>query len=84
MMEISNKKVYVETNKVIDKTIVGNNIRYIRKQNNVTQMKLAKFLNTTQATISAYESGEILILTIYLYKIAKKYNCSIDWICNRI
>lgn len=81
---ISNKKIYIENRKNIDKKIVGNNIKYIRKQNNITQIELSKLLNTTQSTISAYESGEVLILMIYLYKIARKYKCSIDLICDRI
>ncbi len=84
MKGISKKKINIENRKIIDKNIVGNNIKYIRKQNNITQIKLSKLLNTTQSTISAYESGEVLILMIHLYKLARKYKCSIDLICNRI
>ena len=50
----------------------------------LTQEELAKDLNTTHSTISAYESGKTLILTSFVYEIAIKYKLSLDWLCGKI
>lgn len=47
-------------------------------------MELAKLLNTTHSTISAYESGKTTILTAFAYEICKKYNISMDYLIGRI
>ena len=75
-MEISKSNTY--SNKLI-----GARIRKIRLDNNLTQEKLAIFLNTTHSTISAYENGKTLILTIFAFEICKKYNYSLDWLCGK-
>lgn len=79
---------FVKTNKKtnnieLNKKEIGNNIKILRKENNLTQKDLANFLNTTQSTISAYESGKTLILTAFAYQLAKKYNISMDWLCGK-
>ncbi len=55
-----------------------------RKEQNLTQNKLAKNLNTTQAVIANYERGRTLIATPFLYTICKKYNISADYLLGRI
>ena len=67
----------------IDKKIVGKRIREFRIKNNITQEDLAKFLNTTHSTISAYENGKTLILTSFAYQICAYYNISFDWLCGK-
>ncbi len=67
--------------RTIDKKIIGNNIKYLRKQHNLTQRDLALLLNTSQSTICAYESGKTLILTAFAYALSKTFNESIDDIC---
>lgn len=62
---------------------IGKRIKKIRKENRITQKELADILNTTQSTISAYESGKVLILTSFAYQICKKYNISMDYLCGR-
>ena len=44
---------------------------------------LAKVLNTTSATISAYETGKTLLLTAFAIELAKKYHISIDLLCGK-
>ena len=61
---------------------VGNNIKDLRVQKGDTQKSLAQYLNTSQSTISAYESGKSTILTSFALKIIDKYNCSLDDLCN--
>ena len=67
----------------LDKNKIGQNIKIIRTDNNLTLKDLAKELNTTSSTISAYETGKTLILTVFTYQIAKKYNISLDWLLGK-
>ena len=62
----------------LNKNIIGKNLKDFRKKYNLTLRDLAKVLNTTSSTISAYETGKTLILTAFLYQIAINYNISID------
>lgn len=62
---------------------IGERLREFRKNNSITQLELAKFLNTTQSTISAYESGKTTLLTAFALQIVNKYNISLDWLCGR-
>ena len=66
----------------INKNYIGKNIKKLREKNNLSQRDLAKIFNTSQSTISAYENGHTLILTIFAYQIAKKFNISIDSLCS--
>ena len=84
ILQISNVKQYKITNKTIDSKIIGKRLLFIRHKFNITQEKLAEELNTTHSTISAYESGKIVILTVFAYGIVTKYNLSLDWLCGKI
>ncbi|MDD4298827.1 MAG: helix-turn-helix transcriptional regulator [Bacilli bacterium] len=66
----------------LDKKTIGKNIKQICKENNLTQAKLAKLLKTTQSTVSAFQNGKVLILTKYIFLIAKKFNVSIEKLCD--
>src|SRR5574344_164708 len=59
---ISNVRSYKEQNNNINKIIVGKRLKELRIKNNLTQMQLAKSLNTSLCTISAYENGKTLLL----------------------
>ena len=69
--------------KELNPTIIGNRLRELRTNNNLTIRDLAKIVNTTPSTISAYETGKVLILTVFAYEIAQKLNVSLDWICGK-
>ena len=69
--------------KQLDKNKIGQNLRTIRKENNLTQEELAKLFNTTHSTISAYENGKTIILTAFAIELCKRYGYSLDWICNK-
>lgn len=81
---LSNIKYYNIANKEIDKILIGERLRKIRKDKKITQEELANILNTTHSTISAYESGKTTILTAFAYEICKRYNISMDYLCGRI
>lgn len=67
----------------LDKKLIGKRIKEVREKNNYTQQKLADFLNTTQSTISFYEKGETMVLTVFLYAMCEKFNVSIDYMMGR-
>ena len=69
-------------NKTIEKENIENNIKSLRIKKNLSQKDLALIFNTSQSTISAYENGKTLLLTIFAYQIAKKFNISLDKLCN--
>lgn len=83
VMKLSNTNKITNNIDKLDRKLIGTKIKQIRKENNLTQQDLAGFLNTTHSTISAYESGKTLILTAFALEICKKYNYSLDWLCDK-
>lgn len=77
---LSNKKDIFYKYVTLDKKEIGKKVIYVRSLYNINQKDLASILNTSPSTICAYEKGKTLILTAFLYQIAKKYNISIDWL----
>lgn len=78
---LDENKTYKEVS--LDKNIIGKRLREFRHNIGITQKELAKILNTTQSTISAYEKGHTLILASFAYQLGKKYNLSLDWLVSR-
>ena len=64
--------------------ILSKRLKDFRKENKITQKKLAQELNTSQSTIADYERGKNMIPTPFLYTICKKYNISADYLLGRI
>lgn len=58
-------------------------MKELRKKKNITQLKMALDLNTSQNTISRYENGEREPSLADLIKIADYFNVSIDYLLNR-
>lgn len=67
----------------LNNNIIGQNIRRIRKRFHLTQKDLAKMLNTTQSTISAYEKGKTTLLTSFALELVKRFHISLDSLCGR-
>lgn len=78
-----NDNIYPDIQVDINKDIFKIRLKEFRKENKLTQAKLAKILNTTQSVISAYEKGETLILTAFLYTICKEYKVSADYLLGK-
>ena len=79
---LSKEKNYIIINKKLNKELIGKRLKEFRENNNLTQ-ELAKQINTSHSTISAYESGKTMLLTAFAYDICKKYNISLDYLCGR-
>lgn len=58
-------------------------LKELRKQRNITQLKLAMDLNMNQNTISRYETGEREAGYRELIIIADYFNVSIDYLLGR-
>ena len=71
-------------NKEFDVKIVGKRLKEWRKENKITQDKLAKTLNTNKSVICNYEKGRYLIATPFLYQICHQYGVSADYLLGRI
>ena len=68
---------------VLDTELISKRIKEIRKSKKLTQKQLAELLNTSQSTISSYESGKTVILTAFLYEMCTKLNISADYVVGR-
>lgn len=58
-------------------------LKELRKKKGLSQLRLATELNTTQNTISRYETGEREPGIIELIKIADYFNVSVDYLIGR-
>ena len=58
-------------------------LKEFRKDNKLTQNKLANILNTEQPVIANYENGKNIIALPFLYTICKKYNISADYLLGK-
>ena len=58
-------------------------LKFLRKQKNLTQLKVALDLNMSQNTVSRYESGERQPGIAELVKFADYYGVSVDYILER-
>lgn len=83
ILEISNNNKDIYYNNDINKELIGNRIKEIRIDNNLSQNKFAKSIFINQSTLWAYEKGQTLITTNNLISIAKEYKVSIDYILGR-
>ncbi len=58
-------------------------LKELRKKKGISQLRLATELNTTQNTISRYETGEREPGINELIKIADYFNVSVDYLIGR-
>ena len=84
LFNFTNIKQYKNSKEQINPELSGKRLKEFRKENNLTQEKLAKLLNTTHTNLVGYEKGSYIIATPYLYTICKKYNISADYLLGKI
>lgn len=69
--------------KELDKKIVGERLKEVRKDNKLYQETLAKNIGTSKSLICEYEKGAKLLSLPYAYAICKKYNISADYLLGK-
>ena len=84
IFDFKKDKAYKDSSKEINSKIISERLRKFRKDNKLTQDKLAKILNVSRTTITEYERGTNLIATPFLYTICKNYDISADYLLGKI
>lgn len=84
IFKFNKELTYKDLKEDINKALSSTRLKEFRKENKLTQEKLAKLLNTSHSVISSYEKNNTLISTGYLYTICKKYNISADYLLGKI
>lgn len=64
-------------------SILGDRIKELRKNKELTQEQLGKKLNVAKSTISQYETGTNVPDISILIKIADIFDCSLDFLTGR-
>ena len=75
---ISNNRKELNKKIIINKKIIGNNLKKLRLSKNYSQEEMAELLNTSQSVVSEFENGITLIQTAFLYDICNKFNISAE------
>ena len=70
--------------KGFDITKQGERLKMFRKENKISQDKLADFLKVKRTMISNCETGRSILATIFLYEICNKYKIRADYLLGRI
>jgi len=74
---------YVNRKYKLNAKLIGFRIKKLRLKAKMTQEELALLLNTSQSNISSYENGKTIILTAFVYTLAKHFNISLDYLTGR-
>ena len=77
-------KKYPNSRDNINNNLLKTRLKELRKNNNLTQEKIASILNISRSTWTGYEYGNYQIPTLILYDLAKKYKTSIDYLLGKI
>ena len=75
---------YTNNNSEIDLDISSQRLKEFRKENNLTQIELAKILNISPSVIIHHETKRNPLGTPFLYDLCKKYSLSADYLLGRI
>ncbi len=84
ILNFTNSLNYDNNKKEINKIKAGEHLKSFRKENKLTQEKLAKILNTVHSVITKCEKGTNLLSTPFLYTICSKYYISADYLLGKI
>lgn len=84
IFELTKQRKYSNFKKEININLSKERLKSFRKEQKLTQVKLANILNTFHTVIVDYEHGKNLIATPFLYTICKKYNISADYLLGKI
>lgn len=78
LLKLNSENVKYDKIDSIDRKMVGEKLKKIRKDLKLTQQQIADECMISQTTYSNYELGNNLISTMSLYTICKNHNISMD------
>ncbi len=84
IFSLTDTKQYKPNKKDVDLTTSGKRLKDFRKENNLTQVKLAQKLNIAPTILVEYEHGKYIISIHALYTICTKYHISADYLLGRV
>ncbi len=84
VLGLSKIRNYHSYKNIIDRNIIKERLKNLRKEYNLTQDRLSQKLGITRSLISKYENGTNLILTCFVIAYAKFFNVSADYLVGRI
>lgn len=77
------ERLNLKSNEDININLVSQRVREMIKMTGFTLEVLAKYWKTSKSTISAYQTGKVLILYTFLIELCFMTHCSIDWALGR-
>lgn len=83
IFEFNSTSQYENAKSDIDLNIMKDRLKEFRKENKISQEKLAQLLNVCKGTIGNYETARSVIATPFLYTICKKYSISADYLLGK-
>ncbi|MCM1053509.1 MAG: helix-turn-helix domain-containing protein [Ruminococcus sp.] len=84
VFNLSDDLNYNNTTKEINKELSAKRLKEFRKENKLTQIKLAAILNASPAVIVHHENKRFILATPFLYTICSKYHISADYLLGKI
>lgn len=75
---------YENSNKEIDVNLASLRLKEFRKENKLTQQKLAENLNISRSVIVYHENKRTILGTPFLYAFCNKYKVSADYFLGKI
>lgn len=84
VLGLTSLKQYPNNKAEINPQLLCNRLRNLRKENKLTQKKIADIFKISRSTWTGYEYGNYQIPSLILYAIAKKYHISIDYLLGKI
>ena len=84
LFNLTDQVNYKNTLENIDSIKAGTRLKNWRKENKLTQEKLASMLNMARSALANYERGRNIIATPFLYTICTKYKVSADYLLGKI
>lgn len=84
VLELTNIRKNPNLIKGLDLIKLGENIKKIRLQNELSQENIASMIGVTQGCITRYEKGLICISPSNLYKLSKEFKISLSELCGKV
>ena len=60
--------------------MIGNRIKHLRKEKNISQSELARILHITRSSVNAWEMGISVPSTQYIIELANIFSISTDYL----
>ena len=83
ILGFTNVKQYPDHLDGVSLSAMASRINEICVENKLTNVALAKVLNSCESNIRNYKNGKYLILTTFTLQLVEKYNYSFDWIVGK-